>query len=184
MSNNSEQINGVESAEKTELTRHELARWIRNTLLCALALVAAETTVTTVRDYRARSEKDYKANPELHGKKDSWKYECIIIEQSFRTNMRQTQIYADSLVQGYVSAKPCFSFHETAQAGDVKNWYQAQKYLEKHGLVGGTRGIYRDPWHFSRGEMTRGGYTDAGMQMAWWTEQWLIDKVKERSRKF
>ena len=115
--------------------------------------------------------------------KDRWKHECIKVTSSFRTNMHQKRIYErfqEKDEDGNVvlkngkpkmrspAAPPCFSFHETGQAIDVLNWYQAQKYLEKQGFVGGTRGIYKDPWHFSIGERRREGAAFAAKQMAWW----------------
>lgn len=148
----------------------------------------------TVRLKRSIAEKVQKANVAMEADyaenkgdvkpKNRWKHKCIKVSSSFRTNMHQKRIYDHYLEkdedgnvvldkkgkpkQASPAALPCHSFHETGQAIDVSNWYQAQPYLEAQGFVGGTRGKYKDPWHFSIGEMTRKGAAFATKQMAWW----------------
>lgn len=116
------------------------------------------------------------------------KYKCIVVNHDIRTNRHQSRIYNDSFkkpngdpcldkktekpVQCWVAAKPGKSFHEIGQAIDVKNFAQAEPFLLEQRMVGGWHGLYKDPWHFSKGEYGRKGMGSAALQVAWYG--WFI----------
>ena len=111
---------------------------------------------------------------------------CLKVNYGFRTNVEQYRIFLDSLNedgknawknqlpiipevhQTFRAAAPCHSTHERGKGLDVDNWGAAEPYFWKHEIPGGAHGLYKDPWHFSKGEYKRGNMVDAGKQWTWW----------------
>jgi hypothetical protein len=100
----------------------------------------------------------------------------IAAADSFRTNDEQENAYKKSLtgetdggrpVQSFKAAPPGMSFHETGYAVDVDNWREAQYYMWKYGITGGSRGIDEDPRHFSIREFNNKWLIRAGKNRAW-----------------
>ncbi|MBI5421646.1 D-alanyl-D-alanine carboxypeptidase family protein [Candidatus Peregrinibacteria bacterium] len=110
---------------------------------------------------------------------------CLKVNYGYRDIVLQRQIYWNSLNdegkkawksdepiirdkhQTFVAAPPCQSYHGLGLAVDVSNWGAAEPYFWKYNIPGGSRGIYKDPWHFSRGEFERKGIKDAAKQWGW-----------------
>jgi len=122
---------------------------------------------------------------------------CLQVNYGLRSNVEQYLIFLDSLNeegknawraglpidrekhQTFRAAEPCHSEHEKGRAIDVNNWGAAEPYFWKLGIPGGAHGLYKDPWHFSKGEFKRGNMLDAGKQWAWWG---YCQKLKACSR--
>lgn len=121
----------------------------------------------------------------LHGKNAM---RCIRVTSSFRSTVGQYFIFMNSLTpeghrrwqkglkireqdQTFTATEPCRSFHETGRAFDVANWYAAQKYIWEAGLSGGSRGLYRDPYHFSDGELRQRGMGRGARNLCWYVSQ-------------
>ncbi len=92
---------------------------------------------------------------------------CIKVIKGFLTNDQQKKI-RDKLAEKSFVPKPCYTFHEAALAVDVENWVEAEKFLCVQGFVGGTKGVYMDPWHFSVGEMRPNKMAARAKQKLWW----------------
>jgi len=73
------------------------------------------------------------------------------INQSYRTREQQAKLYEELSKKGAQVAPPGKSFHEKGLAVDVTNWKEAEKYLNKQGLV---NPMSNDKGHFSYGEFS------------------------------
>jgi hypothetical protein len=99
------------------------------------------TVSSTIADKLARADEEFF--------KDTGKH--IQINQSYRTNAQQAELYKRLSAKGARVAPPGKSFHEKGLAVDVTNWQEAQKYLNKYGLV---NPMSDDKGHFSYGEFS------------------------------
>lgn len=71
------------------------------------------------------------------------------INQAYRTNEQQTELYNKLSKTGARVALPGKSFHEKGLAVDITNWKEAEPYLRKYGL---KNNLADDKGHFSYGE--------------------------------
>lgn len=154
---------------------------VTNNVLCSFAgkvvksreklkekLVTKEVCGETVQLRSGVMEKFLRANEKMEAKTGK----CIKITrgQSLRTNQGQIDVCQRLKDVGLKTpcSPPCLGFHEAGLAVDVGNWEEAQPFLWAEGFVGGTKGIRRDWWHFSIGELKpKGAWGRVKMAAEW-----------------
>jgi hypothetical protein len=99
----------------------------------------------------------------------------ISVAEGLRSTERQDELYKSSRAtvqngkrkQGFRVSPPGYSFHQTGYAVDVNNWERVQIYMWKYLIMGGSRGLDKDPRHFSIKEFSNKGLIRGAANRIW-----------------